>query len=147
MSYSTQMTLNQQQKNHQICPFVRGKVYKLVVLHCALSRTILSFWPSGLAPAREEYRAPLTPLQRLLTTILWCAQSPADSANRENAIRLAVNANNHPANEYLGRILCISKVCRILGATIELLCCPSKLRCKNGFDEFSSNSCSEGFIL
>jgi hypothetical protein len=39
---------------------VRGKVYKLVVLHCALSRTILSFWPSGLAPAREEYGAPLT---------------------------------------------------------------------------------------
>jgi hypothetical protein len=33
---------------------------KLVVLHCALSRTILSFWPSGLAPAREEYGAPLT---------------------------------------------------------------------------------------
>jgi hypothetical protein len=58
------MTLNQQRKNHQICP-----------------------------------------LQRLLTTILWCAQSPADGANRENAIRLAVNANNHPANEYLGRIL------------------------------------------
>jgi hypothetical protein len=32
----------------------------LVVLHGALSRTILSFWPSGLAPAREEYGAPLT---------------------------------------------------------------------------------------
>jgi hypothetical protein len=39
---------------------VRGKVYKLVMLRCALSRTILSFWPSGLAPAREEYGAPLT---------------------------------------------------------------------------------------
>jgi hypothetical protein len=33
------------------------------------------------------------------------------------------------------RLLCISKVCRILGATIELLCCPSKLRCRNGFNE------------
>jgi hypothetical protein len=28
--------------------YVRGKVYKLVVLHGAMSRTILSFWPSGL---------------------------------------------------------------------------------------------------
>jgi hypothetical protein len=37
-----------------------GKVLKVVVLHSALSRTILSFWPSGLAPAREEYGAPLT---------------------------------------------------------------------------------------
>jgi hypothetical protein len=32
-------------------------------------------------------------------------------------------------------LLCISKVGRILGATIELLCCPSKLRCRNGFNE------------
>jgi hypothetical protein len=39
---------------------VRGKVYKLVVLHGALSCIILSFWPSGLGPAREEYGAPLT---------------------------------------------------------------------------------------
>jgi hypothetical protein len=45
------------------------------------------------------------------------------------------------------RLLCISKVCRILGATIELLCCPSKLRCRNGFDEFASNSWSKGSIL
>jgi hypothetical protein len=27
------------------------------------------------------------------------------------------------------------------------LCCPSKLGCRNGFDEFASNSCSEGSIL
>jgi hypothetical protein len=37
-----------------------GKILKIVVLYSALSRTILSFWPSGLAPAREEYGAPLT---------------------------------------------------------------------------------------
>jgi hypothetical protein len=64
-----------------------------------------------------------------------CARIRSRVVGLRNKRNLNKRTPSEVYTHWLRTILCISKVCRILGATIELLCFPSKLRCRNGFNE------------